>query len=346
MKLALYRLKERIKQSLKKKPNDLLLFNEGFEKFKQTGQTPVEAYYAFMRLYGKTNGKLFETKHQEIIKNNPPKKQEGTLTGVIGSYENKDFDAINAKLNEEGVVSFEKKISPELIKKLTDFAFKTHTTTAPAYDKKVYYDSSKPVSEIYRFAQQDLVNDPDIQELIMDEVFINIARKYLGCEPIFDFPAMWWSTTFLKEASAEAAQLYHYDLDRLKWLKIFIYLTDVDENNGPHRLVKGSHKPDAKPMKLLKKGYARIEDSDLAKYYKKEDFVAIKGEAGSVFAEDTKCWHKGTPLKKGHRLVLEFEYTSSLFGSNYPDWEIKNASEKFRQFCKNNPVYSSHLKFV
>ena len=189
------------------------------------------------------------------------------------------------------------------------------------------------------------MNDSDIQEQIMDPVLINIARKYLECEPIFDFPAMWWSTSFLKEASGEAAQIYHFDLDRLKWLKIFIYLTDVDETTGPHRLIKGSHLPGAKPMTLLKRGYARIPDEDLAKYHKQEDFVVIHGEAGSVFAEDTKCWHKGTPLKKGHRLVLEFEYTSSMFGSNYPKFEMRNTSEKFKQFCKNNPIYASNIKF-
>jgi hypothetical protein len=219
MRTFLYRLKERAKNALKKPVDDMKLFDEGFAEFKKSGKTPVESYFAFVRLYCKTNGKLFEIKHNELAKNNPPKKQEGALTGVIGAYHEKDFDTFNEKLNKDGYVGFEKKISPELIKKLTDFALKTHATTAPAYDKKIIYDASNPVSEIYRFAQQDLVNDPDIQDLMMDEVFINIARKYLGCEPIFDFPAMWWSTAFLKEASAEAAQLYHFDLDRLKWCK-------------------------------------------------------------------------------------------------------------------------------
>jgi hypothetical protein len=76
MKLALYRLKERIKNSLKKKPKDMVVFNEGFDTFKKTGETPKEAYFAFIRLYCKTNGKLFDAKHREIIKDNPPRKQE------------------------------------------------------------------------------------------------------------------------------------------------------------------------------------------------------------------------------------------------------------------------------
>lgn len=345
MKTFLYRLLQRIKQALKKPVDDNVVFKAGFEKFEQTGETPLDAYFAFIRLYCKSNGKFHEAKHREIIKNNPPKKIEGSTNGVIGNYTQEEFKKFNTTLNTNGYVGFNNKVSPELIKKLTDFALTTNTTTAPAYDKKVIYNPSELISEIYRFDQQDLVNNPDIQELIMDPVLINIAREYLECEPIFDFPAMWWSTPFLKEASAEAAQLYHFDLDRLKWLKIFIYVNDVTEENGPHRLIRGSHLPDAKPNKLLKRGYARIPDEDILKYHKKEDFVVILGEAGSVFAEDTKCWHKGTPLKKGHRLVLEFEYTSSMFGANYPKYEMKNASDKFKEFCKANPIYAANFKF-
>jgi hypothetical protein len=345
MKTFLYRLKEKVKHKLKKPEDHLAIFNEGYKKFIQTGETPTEAYMAFINLYCKTNGKFNETKHNEIIKSNPPQKISSALNGVIGTIEPTEFKSINSNINKDGYVGFKTKVSAELIKKLNDFALATPTKIAPAYDKPVIYDPQNIQSEIYRFDQQDLVNNKDIQGLIMDPTFINIAREYLGCEPIFDFPAMWWSTPFLKEASAEAAQLFHFDLDRLKWLKIFIYLNDVTEKNGPHQIIKGSHLPDAKPASLLKRGYARITDEDIYKYHKKEDLLVIVGEAGSVFAEDTKCWHKGTPLVSGHRLVLEFEYTSSMFGANYPKFEMKNYSEEFKEFCKNNPIYASNLKF-
>ncbi|MCD6067573.1 MAG: hypothetical protein K0S33_2399 [Bacteroidetes bacterium] len=345
MKNFLYRVKQKISKTIHPLKADLDTFNKGYSEFLSTGKTSNEAYLAFLNLYCNTNGKFQEAEHKKAIQNNPPKRTEDTLSGVIGSYTSGDFHSINNTLGKDGYIDLHRKVSPELVKKLTNFALRTETTTAPKYDKKMVYDPAHPVSEIYRFDMQDLVNNPDIQALIMDPVLINIARQYLGCEPIFDFPAMWWSTSFLKEASSEAAQLYHFDLDRFKWLKIFIYLTDVNEDNGPHRLIRGSHLPDAKPTELLKRGYARIPDEDIAQYHKKEDFIVIHGEAGAVFAEDTKCWHKGTPLRSGHRLVLEFEYTSSMFGSNYPTFEIKNASEEFKQFCKNNPVYAKNFRF-
>ncbi|HEY1037866.1 MAG TPA: phytanoyl-CoA dioxygenase family protein [Bacteroidia bacterium] len=345
MKTFLYRLRQRFRNATKKKVDDLTAFNQGYATFQQTGETPVESYFAFIRLYCKTNGKFNEDKHKEIIANNLPANINTALTGALGTFEPGTFNSMNNQLNQDGYVPLTQKISPETVKKLVDFAYKTETTVAPKYDKKVVYNDQQLISEMYRFDMQDLVNNSDIQQLIMDPVLINIARKYLGCEPIFDFPAMWWSTPFLKEASAEAAQLYHFDLDRIKWLKIFIYLTDVNENNGPHRLIKGSHRVGAKPESLLKRGYARIPDEDLTPHYKKEDFIVVTGDAGAVFLEDTKCWHKGTPLKSGHRLVLEFEYTSSMFGANYPKFQMTNASEEFKTFCKNNPVYAANFRF-
>ncbi len=345
MKNFLYKLKQKVKSSLKKKEDPRDVFKKGYAEFKRTGQTPSEAFVALLNLYCSTNGRFSDEIQKEVATQHPAKKITEPLNGVIGQLDTTRFTNINNALNKDGYVDFDKKIDPALVTKLYNYALKTETLTAPAYDKKIVYDPKNPVSEIYRFQQNDLVNNPDIQQLIMDPILINIARNYLGCEPIFDFPAMWWSTAFLKEASSEAAQLYHFDLDRIKWLKIFIYLNDVTPENGPHRLIRGSHIAGAKPQHLLNRGYARIPDEDMVKHYKTEEFIVIYGEAGSVFAEDTKCWHKGTPLKSGHRLVLEFEYTSSMFGANYPKFEIENASAEFKKFCAENPIYTTNFKF-
>ncbi|MDP3557252.1 MAG: phytanoyl-CoA dioxygenase family protein [Bacteroidota bacterium] len=341
MRALLYRLRQKIKTRAKNKK----IFVQAYAAFKKTGTTSTEGYTALLDLYCSSNGKFNEKIHKEIIVSNPPKKITDSVNGIIGKISPADFTNINTILNKDGYYNFDKKINPELVSKIYNYALKANTVTAPLYDKKIVFDPKNPISEIYRFEQNDLINNTDIQQLIMDPVLINVARNYLGCEPIFDFPAMWWSTTFLKEASSEAAQLYHFDLDRIKWLKIFIYLNDVTSENGPHRLIKSSHLPGAKPQELLNRGYARIPDEDILKHYKPDDFLVVIGDAGSMFAEDTKCWHKGTPLKSGNRLVLEFEYTSSLFGANYPKFEVKNISDEFKQFCINNPIYASNFTF-
>lgn len=339
------RIRNKVNQKFFRKKILRNQFDNGYESFLKTGKTSEEANQAMINLYCVTNGKFNDEINKKQISENPPLKVAEEIDGIVGKLNKNDFSKINDTLKKDGYTSFDKKLSKDVVAKLYDYALKTPALTAPHYDKKIVYDEKNPVSEIYRFDMQDLVNNPDIQDLIMDAGLINIARNYLESEPIFDFPAMWWSTSFLKVASSEAAQLYHFDMDRIKWLKIFIYLNDVTMENGPHSYIRGSHKTDSKPQDLLNRGYVRIKDEELAPTYKKEDFVTICAEAGSVFAGDTKCWHKGNTLKKGHRLVLEFEYTTSMFGSNYPKFEMNNCSDAFRGFCNDNKRYASNFSF-
>lgn len=320
------------------------VFNKTFEEFKQTGVTPQEGHTALIDLFCRTNGKFNDTINNKIIKS-APKTNPTSTSKLWNSIDRNYSNELNNKLEKNGYVDFKETLPKELVDKIYNFALKNETRMAPNYDKKVLFDPTNFQSEIYRFDANDLANSIEIQELIMDPFLIDVARKYLKSEPIFDFPAMWWSTSFLKEASAEAAQLYHFDLDRIKWLKIFFYITDVNENTGPHCYIEGSHISGTKPKEILKKGYARIQDEELEKYYPKDKFKTICAPAGSIFAGDTKCWHKGTPLKEGVRLVLEFEYTTSLFGANYDKFIMKNYTPEFKEFCKNNSYYSSNFIF-
>ena len=338
------RVKNKINQKFFRRKMLREQFENGYASFLKTGVTPEEANQAMINLYCLTNGKFNEEINKKQIIENPPQKVQEEIGGVIGKLNKTEFSKINDTLNKDGYVNFDKKLSKDIVTRLYEFALKTPALTAPHYDKKIVYDEKNPVSEIYRFDMQDLVNNSDIQALIMDPALINVARNYLGSEPVFDFPAMWWSTCFLKEASSEAAQLFHFDMDRIKWLKIFIYLNDVTPENGPHSYIKGSHLQDSKPQELLNRGYVRIKDEELVPVYKKEAFITVCAEAGSIFAGDTKCWHKGNTLKKGHRLAFEFEYTTSMFGSNYPKLEIKDCPDVFKEFCKNNKRYTSNFK--
>lgn len=345
MSIASYIKREffgRVQQKIKER-EDQKNFLSNYNTFLQTGETSQESYMSLINLYCDTNGRLNENVHQKIKETNPPVKVEDVLEGAPGTFNTKDFSAINDELKENGYVKFEKKLHKDLLDRLYNFALHTGAKIPPGYDSKIIYDPANPKSEIYRFDIADTINNEDVQALMMDPVLINVARNYLQCEPIFDFPAMWWSTSFSKEASSEAAQLYHFDMDRIKWLKIFFYINDVTDDNGPHCYIQASHRPGAKPKEILKRGYARISDEDLKPYYKPEDFKVLCAEAGTIFAGDTKCWHKGTALKSGHRLVLEFEYTASLFGANIKKMMIENPSPAFRNFYDNNKVYVSNI---
>jgi ectoine hydroxylase-related dioxygenase (phytanoyl-CoA dioxygenase family) len=153
---------------------------------------------------------------------------------------------------------------------------------------------------------------------------------------------MWWSSNYIKGADKQAAQDFHYDMDRIKWLKFFIYLTDVDENNGPHCFIKGSHRSGNIPDSLLSIGYARLSDEDVANYYSPDKYLYHKGTVGTIVAEDSRGLHKGHPLKYGERLVFQVQFSISEFGSSYRAPKIKNI--KSESFLKSSGIFKKTLK--
>ncbi len=163
------------------------------------------------------------------------------------------------------------------------------------------YWHGSDVAEIPQFS--DLVNDLGIREII---------GRYLECEPVFDLVAAWWSFPS-GAASSKSAQLYHFDMDRVRWLKVFVYLTDVGLDNGPHAFIQGSHRTIG--SKVMHDG--RYSDDEVFRMYPKQDEIILTGPAGTVFIEDTLGFHKGLPVQSGKRFVFEYEYSINSFGYPY-----------------------------
>jgi hypothetical protein len=161
----------------------------------------------------------------------------------------------------------------------------------------------------YDLDEADVVCSLAAQRLLADESLLALAQEYLGAAPVQDMVAMWWSAAAEERPSSAAAQLYHFDLDRLRFLKVFVYLSDVDDSAGPHSYVRGSHRR-TPPMFRADR---RFNDAEVDDAFAGAP-VAITGRRGTVFLADTRGLHKGLPLVHGHRLVFQMEYTTSLFG--------------------------------
>ena len=170
----------------------------------------------------------------------------------------------------------------------------------------------------YDFSQQVLLDNPDIRDLVFDPSLRALVSAALKMEPVQDMFTMWWSTPHTDgdgeaNARSQAAQLYHYDMDRLAFLKVFFYLTDVTPETGPHCMIRGSHR--SKPGPLWKDG--RHADATVHAHYGPEDRMELTGPKGSILIVDTRAFHKGKPLVSGERLVFQLEFASDLFGCPY-----------------------------
>lgn len=92
--------------------------------------------------------------------------------------------------------------------------------------------------------------------------------------------------------------------------KSIVYLTNVDENNGPFQVVINSHLPkqiqqDEKSANLDSM-QSRFDQQTVERLLKQnpERLKTLTGKAGIVILVDTSIIHRGIPMKKGTRYAL------------------------------------------
>lgn len=189
--------------------------------------------------------------------------------------------------------------------------------------------------------QSDIVNIEDVQNILIDPYILNISQKYLETTPINSQTNLWYS---IANNKGDTTQVFHQDFGDIKFLKIFIYLTDVNIANGPHTYIKNSIK-----NKILPPNYKpsqRLSTDWVNKYYK-DDIMELTGKKGSILFVDTHGFHKGGTVLEDHRIILQLEYTCStafIGQTKLQKCNIKmneDMSEKVGQYPKTFIKYRS-----
>jgi len=153
-----------------------------------------------------------------------------------------------------------------------------------------------------------LSNIPMIIRISRNNLLQKIARDYIGVPPLIgDIQS--WTTAVKRNLSEqdleESAMALHCDSDYVKFIKIFLLLTDVDNDNGPFQFVLKSHRG-------RRHVAGRMPDSEIVS--SSDTLFNGIGEAGDLLIVDTRGWHKATPVNIGHRTMVQLIFTSSYFG--------------------------------
>ena len=93
--------------------------------------------------------------------------------------------------------------------------------------------------------KSDLLSSKIIAEFVTDQKWISIVKKILNVEPKLVDVTSWYTLPHKNEIDLNqySAQIWHRDVDKIRDLKIFIYLSDVDTlDNGPFEIIPNSHK--------------------------------------------------------------------------------------------------------
>lgn len=130
---------------------------------------------------------------------------------------------------------------------------------------------------------------------------LRLASAFLGCKPTLCSVGVRWS--FPGSKSPNMTQEFHRDPDDWRFLKLFVYLTDVDAESGPHIYVAGSHNT---RRSLRAKAYAQEQ---LEAQFGKQNIRAILGARGTTFIADTSGIHAGIAPQRAPRLLLQAQYS-------------------------------------
>jgi hypothetical protein len=272
---------------------DPFLFAYGLAVHLVTKKTPIAAAGSLRRLFVATDGRFNDAGARITSIVHPPVAVDDAR-GVLGELDSGEVEAVAHDIERNGFHVFDVRLDPATCERIIDFARRTPAKLVPAPKNapaESTYDPSSPLAPRYMFEERRSFELPELQELATDRSFMAIAQAYLKCRPINDLVAFWWSPAFGDAPSSEAAQLFHFDMDRPKFIKFFVYLTDVDARHGPH--------------------------VDVVAEYGADAIVEITGPAGTILAADTRGFHKGKAPEIGDRLLFQVEYANSLFGVPY-----------------------------
>lgn len=294
-------------------------------------QFTPETHRALIFWHCSTNGYftdwLARTKKQPVVDFPPP-----SLSTMFSSQSLDDRELIVSDLQHKGYHVLKERLEQRFCDAMINVIAKT-----PANVRRRDADATKPRNVSYCFEDppQGVIYDCSFAELMRAEIFqaivseplfLSVAEKYLGALPKLDPCNAWW-TVASKDKDDSYAQNYHFDMDTIRWLKIFVYLSDVESKNGPHCFIRGTHRAGKIPFSLRKKGYVRLADDEVFKHFSKQDEMVFSGLKGTVIFEDTRGLHKGQPVLEGSRLILSIQFSNAVFKNSEQQMQMNHNDE-------------------
>ncbi len=299
---------------------------DDFRDIDRCRQIHVDAYHAIF-------GGLDETTQGHFVEAVDNYVRDTLHVPPLGGHQADGTGAAVSGMMEKGYATLPP-VDRDTVTEMESY-LRTHKVWAGHYeptDPLCELDEARTENVAY-YPSDTLVACPHMVDLATDPGVLAVVEGYLGTAPMILGLAGWWS--FADNPGAKDAQLYHRDGDDYRFCKLFVQLTDVDEDGGPFTYIEGSHRWNA--LRALRDtwsggadefdnwylGTLRKTDGQVERVFGKKG-VRLTGPAGSRFLVDTGGIHKGTPPVKTDRLMVQVLYgvtpfiQSSLLAGGFP----------------------------
>jgi len=201
-------------------------------------------------------------------------------------------------LHRDGVALLKPLASPAAIARMADY-FARQPVVGPNGETCRLEELPEGVSAA-GYPLQTVLECPDLLALVNAPSVLRLAEAYLGCKPTLSSLGVRWS---LPGKARARYQSFHRDVDDWRFIKLFVYLSDVQADCGPHVYVRGSHR---RRFGFNAKIYTL---DDITARFGADSLMTITGPAGVTFIADTVGVHCGAPPTGRPRLMLQVQYS-------------------------------------
>ena len=162
-------------------------------------------------------------------------------------------------------------------------------------------------------ANKNLPTSHPLVNFALQEEILQIVSAYLGEPAFLEYAILTYSEH--TPPPFKVSQLWHVDRDHRRMVKLFVYLTDVNDlTSGPFTfLEKGK-------SEKVRGGFVKrhLNDETMNLFINSDEIIQMFGSKGSTFLVDTsRCYHMGSRVQQGASRLM---YTASYTGrpSIYP----------------------------
>jgi hypothetical protein len=207
-------------------------------------------------------------------------------------------------LENEGFAMLDGIITPQMAVEMRDYITRQAVRGGYLDEQKSLsiLDPELPDTHVLSVVEDGLMSCPYLLDIANHPEILATVEGIFGCKPTIGYMAAWWSIP-TREGKPRHAENFHRDYDDVAFLKLFIYLTDVEAENGPHEFILASHQDSTlRPIK-------RYSDGEVMANYSANRLVRFTGKTGTMFIENTTGLHRGLPVIKDKRLILQIVYS-------------------------------------
>jgi hypothetical protein len=248
-----------------------------------------------------------------------PKRALKSTKGALGDISPADARKLAREIDKKGCFTFPNRLPEDACHRLLQVAetqeANLYSKRSPDAPNRALFSRAHPQANAYLYSEEDLLRREIVQDMAADPSILAVVQEYLGCQPMLWSVSLRWTLAApenSRQIERELSQGYHFDPVATKWICLFLYLTDVNDRNGPHSYVAGTHRAGGVPIALLDMTDTQLPDDVLKIVYPAEDLIELVGPARTLVASDTRGLHKGKPLLEGDRLVFILTYSDCL----------------------------------